>query len=69
VKQKNYNHFKWDLSIFTTILPYTSKIDSIFEKFKENENMSFFEFLDSLNFDENMYILSLRRKLTKPHIF
>ncbi len=35
---------------------------------KENEDISFFEFLNSLNLDENRYILNLESKLTKLHI-
>ncbi len=35
---------------------------------KENDNISFFEYLNFLNLHENTYILSLRSKLTKPHI-
>jgi hypothetical protein len=33
-----------------------------------NENVSFHELFNSLNMDENTYILSLRSKLKKPHI-
>jgi hypothetical protein len=32
---------------------------------KENDDISFFEYLNSLNLDENTYILNLRSKLTK----
>jgi hypothetical protein len=35
---------------------------------KENDDTSFYEYLNSLNLDENTYILSLRSK-TKLHIF
>jgi len=34
---------------------------------KENKDISFSKFLNSLNFDENTYILSLKSKLTNPH--
>jgi hypothetical protein len=34
----------------------------------KNEKVSFSEFLDSLNLDENTYILSLRKQLTKSNI-
>jgi hypothetical protein len=58
------------LSIFTTIPPYTSKkISPFFKYLKENKNISFSEFLNSLNLDENAYILSLKSKLTKAHFF
>jgi hypothetical protein len=42
---------------------------SIFKIFLKNDDISFFEYLYHLNLDENTYILSLRSKLTKPHIF
>jgi hypothetical protein len=59
-----------ELSIFKTILTYTSKQNiPIFENLKRNENVSVFEYLDCSNLDDNTYILSLRRKLMKPHIF
>jgi hypothetical protein len=71
VKQKiRISSNKWKLSIFTTILPYTSKQNiSIFKYIFLNDDISFSEYLNSLNLDENTYILSLRSKLTKPHIF
>jgi hypothetical protein len=58
------------LSIFTTILPNTSKQNIlIFKDLKENDDISFFEYLNSLNLDGSTYILSLRSKLTKSYIF
>jgi hypothetical protein len=36
---------------------------------KENDDISFFEYLNSLNLDECTYILSFRSKLTKSYIF
>jgi hypothetical protein len=36
---------------------------------KGNQDISFLEFLNSLNLDENTYILSLRSKLIESHIF
>jgi len=60
---------KWELSIFTTTHPYTSK-KYIFQSLKyffKNENIPFSEFLNSLNLNENTNILSLKRNLTNPH--
>jgi hypothetical protein len=37
--------------------------------FFKNDDISFFEYLNSLNLDKSTYILSLRNKLTKLHIF
>jgi hypothetical protein len=46
----------WELSIFTTIHPYIKqKYILIFKRFKKNEDISFFEFLNSLNLNENTY--------------
>jgi len=38
-------------------------------KYFNLDDVSFFEYLNSLNLDENTYILSLRSKLIKSHIF
>jgi hypothetical protein len=42
---------------------------SILKRFKKNDDILFFEYLNYLNMNENTYILSLRSKLTKLHIF
>ncbi len=44
-------------------------ISPFFKYLKENEDISFSEFLNFWNLDENTYILSLRSKLTKAHFF
>jgi len=36
---------------------------------KENEDISFSKFLNSLNLDEKIYIKRLKSKLTNPHFF
>jgi hypothetical protein len=46
----------------------TNKIFQFFKDIKENDNISFSEYLNSLHLDENTYILNLRRRLKKPHI-
>ncbi len=49
-----------------------TQIDKIFQSLKDfflNDDISFFEYLNSLNLDESTYILSFRSKLTKRHIF
>jgi hypothetical protein len=47
---------RWELSIFTTIPPYTNKkIINIFERFFKNENISFFILKNSFNLNENIY--------------
>jgi hypothetical protein len=46
---------EWELSIFTTIPPYTSKQNiSIFKNFKKNDDISFSEYLNYLNLDEKI---------------
>jgi len=70
MKQTRTISNRWEISIFTTMPPYTSKkYILIFKIFEKNEDISFFEFLNSLNLDENTYILNLRSKLTKSHFF
>jgi len=46
-----------------------NKIFQSLKDFLKNDDISFFEYLNSLNLDENTYILSLRNKLTKLHNF
>jgi len=45
-----------------------NKIFQSLKNLKENDNISFSEYLKFLNLDESTYILSLKNKLTKPHI-
>jgi hypothetical protein len=37
--------------------------------FRRNDDISIFEYLNDLNFDESTYILNLRSKLKNLHIF
>jgi len=49
-----------------------TQVKNIFQSLKNlkrNQDISFSKFQNSLNFDENTYILSLKSKLTKSHIF
>ncbi len=45
------------------------KIFQFLKDLKENDDISFLKYLNSLNLDEITYILSLRSTLTKLHIF
>jgi hypothetical protein len=47
----------------------TNKIFQSLKDLKENDDISFFEYPNSLNLGENTYILSLRSKFKKLHIF
>ncbi len=49
---------------------FQTQANKIFQSLKyleENDDISVFEYLNSLNLDENTYILNLRSKLTKLH--
>jgi hypothetical protein len=47
----------------------TNKIFQPLKDLKENDDISFYEYLNSLHLDESTYILILRSKLTKLQIF
>ncbi len=47
----------------------TNKIFQPTRDLKENDDISFFEYLNSLSLNESTYILSLKNELTKSHIF
>jgi len=47
----------------------TNKIFQSLKDLKEDDDISFFEYLKFSNFDESTYTLSLRSKLIKMHIF
>jgi hypothetical protein len=53
---------EWKLSIFTIIPPNISPKSISILKYLENENISFIEYLNSLNLDESTYILNLKSK-------
>jgi hypothetical protein len=46
-----------------------NKIFQSLRDLKKNDDISSSEYLKILNLDENTYILSLKNKLRKPHIF
>jgi hypothetical protein len=51
---------------------FQTKTNKIFQYLKDlfkNDDIPFSEYLNFLNLDESTYILSLRNKLTKLHIF
>jgi len=48
---------------------HKQKKNSISEICKRNEDISFSKFVNSLNLDQNTYILILKSKLTNPHFF
>jgi hypothetical protein len=52
-----------------SLLPMCEKKNSIKKNLKENDDISFSNILNFLNIHEITYILSLRIKLTKLHIF
>jgi hypothetical protein len=61
---------KWKLSIFIIIsLNISNKIFQSLKDLKENDDISFFKYLNSLNLNESTYILSLKSKLTKLQLF
>jgi hypothetical protein len=45
-----------------------NKIFQSFKDLKENDDISFFKYLNSLNLDESTYILSLKSKLIRNKI-
>jgi hypothetical protein len=47
----------------------TNKIFHSLKFFKENEDVSFFKYIIFLKIDEDTYLLSLKSKLTRLHIF
>jgi ribosomal protein S8 len=50
-------------------VPTSKQNISIFKFLKKNDAISFFEYLNSLNYDESTYILSLKSKFKKLHCF
>lgn len=52
-----------------SLIHFATKIFQNLKALNTNANITFQEFLKSLQMTEAMYILSLRSQLTKPHIF
>jgi hypothetical protein len=61
-----YGNYPFSQQYFHT---QANKIFQSLKYVKENKDISFLKNLNSLNLDENTYILSLKNKLTNPQFF